>query len=95
MEREAAEAAYSALHGKDAAYHDGTFTDWAKTRSASHPYAAQSGMSIGVADRNLAPWDAFTTQVNASPVESVAQESPGEKDDAHPDGSERQGPGQD
>lgn len=80
MEREAADAAYQALHDEEsgAAFHDGTFTRWAGKRSASHPYAANAGVTIGVADRNLAPWDRFTKDRDASPVEpSVgAEQSP-------------------
>lgn len=70
MEREAAAEAYTSLHDEDAAYHDGTFTNWAKKRSAEYPYAAMAGVSIGVAKVDLAPHDEFTTQVDASPVES-------------------------
>lgn len=71
MEREAAEVAYSTLHGADtdAQWHNGTFASWSKERSAAHPYSASSGMSIGVADRDLAPWDKFTTEVDASPIQ--------------------------
>jgi len=70
MERFAADAAYSALHTEEAgaAYHDGTFTSWAAKRSASHPYSAMAGVTIGVADRDLAPWDRFTKDRDASPV---------------------------
>ena len=68
MEREAAEAAYQALHGEKAGWHDGTFTSWAAERSPSHPYPAMAGVSIGVAATDLTPWDRFTTQRDASPV---------------------------
>ena len=72
MEREAADAAYAALHDQDsgAMFHDGTFTSWAAKRSPSHPYAATAGVTIGVADRDLAPWDRFTKDRDASPVAS-------------------------
>lgn len=91
MEREAAVDAYAALHGEDAAYHDGTFTSWAKVRSDGHPYSAMAGVSIGVAKRDLAPWDLFTTKRDASPAQSVAEQAPGEQDDANDSGGDRGG----
>lgn len=95
MNREGAGDAYAALHGEDAAYHDGTFTDWGKVRSADHPYSAMAGVSIGVAKTDLAPWDDFTTNRDASPVRSVAEQAPGEQDDADPSGGDGQGPDED
>lgn len=86
MEREAAEAAYTALH-EAAGFHDGTFTSWVKDRSDSHPYAAASGVAISVAKRDVAPHDEFTTDRDASPL--VAEESPGDEDEA--DGSDEHG----
>lgn len=80
MEREAAQAAYMALHEAQG-FHDGTFTRWAAEHSEAHPYAAMSGVAIGVATTDLAPHDAFTTEADASPVESVAQETDGEQDE--------------
>ena len=76
MEREAAAAAYQALH-QEQGYHDGTFTRWAAERSAAYPYPAMAGVSIGAAANDLAPWDTFTTEVDASPAGpvSVADES--------------------
>lgn len=73
-EREAAEAAYGALH-EEKPWHDGTYTSWAKNRSASHPYRFDMGVTIGVADHDLAPWDQFTTQRGASPL--PPSETPG------------------
>ena len=67
MERVAASEAYRALHEKQP-YHDGTFKSWAATRSSSHPVHFEAGVTIGAATEDLAPWDAFTTQVDASPV---------------------------
>lgn len=67
MEREAAAAAYQALH-QEQGYHDGTFTQWAAERSAAYPYPAMAGVSIGAAANDLTPWDTFTTEVDASPV---------------------------
>lgn len=77
MEREAAAAALDALRGEDAAWHDGTFTNWSKTRTNSlgdvtHPYPAGAGEALGVADVDLTPWDKFTTELNASPVPPVS-----------------------
>lgn len=82
MEREAAVEAYQDLH-KDRPYHDGTFQSWSADRSRSHPYSAGAGVSFGVADRDLTPWDKFTTDEHASPVESEAgdQEEPAESGD--------------
>lgn len=95
MERDAAQAAYESLH-TDSAYHDGTFQDWSSKQSADHPYGHNSGVSISVADRDLTPDDPFTTEVNASPLGSVAQESPGEQDETadeadEPDQADGQG----
>lgn len=68
MERMAAEAAYEALHEKRP-WHNGTFTSWADKRSASHPYHFKHGVTIGVADHDVTPWDSkWTTQESASPV---------------------------
>ena len=70
MEREAAEAAYDALHnGEKAGWHDGSFTSWVDERSKSHPYPARAGVSTGVAETDLAPWDHFTTKRDASPID--------------------------
>lgn len=66
MNLEAAGAAYDALH-KDQPWHDGTFKSWREERSASHPYHYTHGVKFGIADHDMAPWDAFTTDVNASP----------------------------
>lgn len=67
MEREAAAAAYAKLHEKEP-YHDGSFTSWASDRGRSHPYHFNDGVSIGVAGHDATPWDAFTTEREASPV---------------------------
>lgn len=67
MEREAAAAAYSRLHA-DAPYHDGSWADWSDKQSASHPYGYNDGVKFGVAVRDLAPDDKFTTDVNARPA---------------------------
>lgn len=81
MERAAAEAALEALRGETARYHDGTFTSWAKDRSDSHPYPAGAGESIGVADRDLTPWDRFTTERDASPQPSGEDAEPDDPED--------------
>lgn len=67
METEAAQAAYDALHEKRP-WHDGTFASWSEKRDAGHPYHYTHGVRIGVAETDLAPWDAFTTVEHASPV---------------------------
>lgn len=66
MERKAALATYEALH-EAAPFHDGRFSDWAKSRGPDHPYHATEGVSIGASDRDLAPRDEFTTDEFASP----------------------------
>jgi hypothetical protein len=73
MERAAANSAYAKLHEK-APYHDGSFQSWAKDWSTSHPYHYNDGVSIGVADHDLTPWDAFTTERDASPLPSGADD---------------------
>ena len=75
MDREAASALYAAQH-EDAPYHNGTFTDWGKTRSTDHPYRYDEGVVIGIADHNIAPWDEFTTQVDASPIQPRDDDRP-------------------
>ena len=98
MEREAAAAAVASLRGEDANYHDGTFTSWAKERSASHPYPAGAGEAIGVADRDLTPWDEFTTKRDASPVppsDLLAEQAPGEQDEAADEGAQEHDHGRD
>lgn len=94
MEREAASAFYGALH-EDAPFHDGTFQSWAKERSRSHPYKYDEGVSIGVAKRDLAPHDLFTTKPDASPTVSVAEQAPGEQDDPDASGGDGHDAGQD
>lgn len=84
MERAAADARYAALH-EDAPYHDGSFSSWAEQRSPSHPYHYSEGVTVGVAERDLAPWDKFTTEVSASPVKPLSaldEWRPGEGDAA-------------
>lgn len=67
MELEAAQFAYEEKH-KDLEWHDGTFQSWSKVRTAEFPYRFDMGVRVGVARTNLAPWDEFTTKVDASPV---------------------------
>lgn len=68
MEREAAIAALKELRGENSNFHDGTFTDWVAKRSDEHPFPAGAGETIGIADTNIAPWDEFTTELDASPI---------------------------
>ena len=85
MEQRAAAAAYAALHEGEGKrpFHDGTFTNWAAEWSPTFPYRYDDGVSINVSDRDLTPWDEFTTRTSASPLPpSVAEESPGEQDEA-------------
>lgn len=66
MERAAAQDAYADLHEK-AAFHDGTFQSWNEKRSPEFPYHHSHGVGIGVAPIDPTPWDAFTTERDASP----------------------------
>lgn len=58
MELAAAQWRYSQMH-EDRPYHDGTFTKWAKERSAKYPYHADDGVTIWVAETDLNPHDHF------------------------------------
>lgn len=82
MELEAASSTYDDLH-KDAPYHDGTFQSWSKERGEAFPYRYTEGVKLGVADHDLAPWDTFTTDMNASPLPDASDE-PELDDDAEP-----------
>lgn len=66
MNLEAAGAAYDELHKKNP-WHDGTFKSWREERSDSHPFHYTHGVKFGIADRDVAPWDTFTTDTYASP----------------------------
>lgn len=67
----AADAAYADLH-KDRPWHDGTYTRWAKERSASFPYRYDFGVNIGVSDSDVRPDDLFTTREEAPLVAATA-----------------------
>lgn len=67
MLRLGAEWMYEKLH-EDAPFHDGSFAEWSKVRSERHPYHFKDGVTVGVADEDIASWDKFTTEANASPV---------------------------
>ena len=58
MERAAADWRYDTLHEKRP-FHDGTFESWAEKRSLSHPYHARDGVTLWVAESDLAPHDHF------------------------------------
>lgn len=66
MEREGARGLYEELHEK-LPYHDGTFRNWAEKRSRAFPFKYDEGVTIGVADSDLTPWDHFTTERDATP----------------------------
>lgn len=84
MERAAAEAAYEKRHEK-APHHDGTFESWHKDRSTAFPYRYNEGVTIGVAETDLAPDDAFTTEASASPLPPSPGGEAGEKQPEHED----------
>lgn len=58
MELAAANWLYDQRH-EAAPYHDGSFEDWAKERSASHPYHYRDGVRLWVSDVDYSPGDAF------------------------------------
>ncbi|KAB2807983.1 hypothetical protein F9L07_25270 [Pimelobacter simplex] len=58
MARASANARYDDLHD-ERPYHDGTFTHWAKDRSAAHPFHARDGVTIWVTTEDLTPDDDF------------------------------------
>lgn len=67
LERISAGYRYAQLHEKEP-YHDGTFGRWAEDRSLEFPFHYSDAVTIGVALTDVAPWDLFTTQRNASPI---------------------------
>lgn len=67
MAATAAKEQYDALHEK-ARYHDGTFTSWKGEQTRSHPFRFDGGVDIGVDIEDPTPWDAFTTEREASPL---------------------------
>lgn len=70
MEQAAADWRYDQLH-KERPFHDGTFPDdpraWMKERSKSHPYHYRDGVTLWVAEVDLAPHDHFLGDVKACP----------------------------
>jgi hypothetical protein len=74
VERETAIATMKATRGKDANFHDGTFTNWAKEWSYEHRVPAGAGETVGVALFDVNPWDEFTRNADQSPLppESVS-----------------------
>lgn len=67
MARTAAQSAYTDLHD-EFPYHDGTFTEWAKKQSEDFPFHRDAGVTIGVAELDLHPWDDFTRDPEADPI---------------------------
>lgn len=83
MEREGAQGRYRDLH-KDREHHDGTFTRWSAKRTRETPFGFDEGVTIGVSETDLTPWDDFTTNPEASPVppdSGQAASDDGRKDD--------------
>lgn len=91
---EAAKRLFALLH-EEQPYHDGTFQRWAKEPSAAYPFHYGDGHRFYLTPSDIAPWDEWTTDVNASPDkpdgwgESVAQKS--ERDQDEPTQSGDQG----
>lgn len=55
-------------------FHNGDFTAWSEVRTEAFPCPAGAGETIGVASYDIAPWDEFTTELDASPVQSSGLE---------------------
>lgn len=81
---EAAKRLFSLLH-EERPYHNGDFTGWSKEPSVSTPFHYGDGHRFYMAPVDVAPWDEWTTDANASPDkpegwdESVAQETDGDQ----------------
>jgi hypothetical protein len=54
MDLAAAEWKWASLHEKEP-FHDGSFEDWVKERSDSHPFHYSDGVRIWVADVDYEP----------------------------------------
>ncbi|WP_370290238.1 hypothetical protein [Nocardioides sp.] len=61
------QARYERLHEK-AQWHNGIFTSWSERQTDEHPFHRDAGVRIGVAERDLHPWDDFTREPDASPI---------------------------
>ena len=66
MELAAADRRYRALH-EALPYHDGTFTDWVKEVSQSHPYHFMARVRLYVAETAVNPDDDFLSPQRAEP----------------------------
>lgn len=84
MARQQAQAKWARLHSdEESAWHDGTFTTWAKKPSAAHPFHRDHGVTIWVAGEELGLGGEFLQS-------GVAEEGDGEQPEAehskhHPD----------
>lgn len=78
MESQAANALYAELH-KAKPYHDGTFENWSADRTAAHPYKYDEGVTIWIAETDLAPHDHFLGGAHA--CEECQDADPDEPDD--------------
>lgn len=63
---EAAKRQYSLLHKKEP-YHDGSFKFWSKEPTPFTPFHFMDGVRLRMSPIELAPWDQWTTDENASP----------------------------
>jgi hypothetical protein len=73
MTQKEAEADYQARH-TERPYHDGTFSDWQPTRSSSHPFHFEWGVTIGVAPVDVNPHDEFRKVEKQSPLPPEASD---------------------
>lgn len=49
-------------------FHDGTYQGWVKEFDPAHPFRYDDGTRFYMAASDVAPWDEFTTDPDASPV---------------------------
>lgn len=74
----AAQRLYDLLH-RDAPFHDGTFTRWAKSPSTTYPFHYSDGVNLRLTETDERPGDDFLTNVRAQPYR------PGDQQPATPD----------
>lgn len=74
MARSTHEKRYADLH-EDEPWHNGLFTEWGAQRTSETPYHRDAGVTVGVAEVDMHPWDDFTRDPNASPIKPDDDES--------------------
>lgn len=61
---------HTELHSEESGnvYHDGTFQNWSPKATPRTPFRFDDGVRFFMSPVELAPWDEWTTDVNASPI---------------------------